>query len=143
MKHPLFVGHFDVNVRSFRPKVTKPIDLEKVHAVLLAHCDKEADGTPMAAELVEEVALPAAAGKWLGQIGQEDVHAKAGYLICPWLSGGVNKESVRFICNSMLALVYRFMSRVTQGTSRQKHWRKLGKRTALRALRGQTRMALG
>jgi hypothetical protein len=52
----------------------------------------------MVAELAEEVDFPAAAGKWLGRIGREDVHAKAGYLICPWLSGGVNKCSVRFIC---------------------------------------------
>lgn len=98
MKHQLFVGHFDVSVRSFRPKVTKPIDLAKVRALLLAHCDKEADGTPIVADLSKEVPLPAAAGQWLGRIGQEDVHIKAGYLICPWLSGGVNKESTRFIC---------------------------------------------
>lgn len=97
MKHPLFIGHFDVNVRSIRPRVTKPIDLEKVLAVLLTHCDREADGTPMVAEMTEEVALPVAAGMWLGRIGQEDVHAKAGYLVCPWLSGGVNKKSIMLI----------------------------------------------
>ena len=77
MIHPLFVGHFDETVRSFRPKVTRPIDLEKVRPILLAHCDRETDGTPITAELDEEVTLPAAAGKWLGRIGQEDVHAKA------------------------------------------------------------------
>jgi hypothetical protein len=99
MKHSLFVGHFDMNVRSFRPKVTKPIDLGKVRAILLAHCDKDADGTPIVAELVEQAPLPGNAGTWFGRIGREDVHAKAGYLICPWLSGGVNKESVRFICD--------------------------------------------
>jgi hypothetical protein len=98
MKHPLFVGHFDVSVRSYRPRVTKPINLEKVRAILLDHCDKEADGTPIVAELAEELDLPEGAGRWLGRIEQEDVHVKGGYLICPWLSGGVNQRSTRFIC---------------------------------------------
>ena len=98
MKHPLFVGHFDVGVRSYRPRVTKPLELDKVRAILLEHCDKEADGTPIVAELGEQEDLPATAGMWLGRIEQEDVHVKAGYLICPWLSGGVNKRSMEFIC---------------------------------------------
>lgn len=104
MKHPLFVGHFDVSVRSYRPRVTKPIDLDKVRAILLDHCDKEADGTPIVAELGGESELLAAAGEWLGRIEQEDVHVKAGYLICPWLSGDINNGSVRFICELYASL---------------------------------------
>jgi hypothetical protein len=41
---------------------------------------------------------------WLGRIGHEDVHFKAGYLICPWLSGEINQASVRFICNLQASL---------------------------------------
>lgn len=97
MKHPLFVGHFDTTVRSFRPKVTKPINLDRVRSILLAHCDKDADGMPIAAGLTQEIARPAVAGEWLGRIGHEDVHFKAGYLICPWLSAGINAESAKFV----------------------------------------------
>jgi hypothetical protein len=98
MKHPLFVGYFDVSARSYRPRVAKPINLDQVRAILLDHCDKEIDGTPIVAELGEEADLPEGAGKWLGRIAQEDVHVKAGYLICPWLSGDVNQRSIQFIC---------------------------------------------
>lgn len=97
MKHPLYVGHFDMSVRSSRPKVTKPIDLEEVRALLLGHCDKRPDGSPMAAELDEAAAVPEPGWTWLGRIRAEDVHTKAGYLICPWLSAGINRESVGLI----------------------------------------------
>ncbi len=50
------------------------------------------------ADLGEEEDLPTGRGTWLGRIEEEDVHIKAGYLICPWLSGNVNKRSVKFIC---------------------------------------------
>lgn len=95
MKHPLFVGHFDESVRSLRPKVTKPIDLDRVHAILIAHCDKGPDGSPMIAKVTIDCAV--ADHEWLGRLGQEDVVAKAGYLICPWLGIGINKASMRFI----------------------------------------------
>ncbi|HEV3387339.1 MAG TPA: hypothetical protein VG097_21145 [Gemmata sp.] len=38
------------------------------------------------------------AGAWLGRIEGEDVHLKGGYLVCPWLSAGINQISVKFIC---------------------------------------------
>ena len=103
MIHPLFVGYFDLSVRSIRPKITRPIDLDKVRAILLIYCDKEADGTPILAELDKKMP-PEPAGKWLGRIDHEDVHYKAGYLICPWLSAGSNKNSIRFICELYASL---------------------------------------
>jgi hypothetical protein len=101
MKHPLYVGHFDVSVRSFRPKVNKPIELNKVHTILAAYCDK-VDGTLAMAALADESA--GFEDGWLGRIEQEDVKFKAGYLICPWLGAGINEKSVRFICELQASL---------------------------------------
>jgi hypothetical protein len=94
MKHPLFVGHFDTTVRSYKPKVTKPITLASARTILAHYCDKTADGAPLLADSDESVISE---GGWLGRIGREDVHFKAGYLICPWLSGGINNGSLKFI----------------------------------------------
>jgi hypothetical protein len=97
MIHQLLVGHFDVSVRSFRPKVIKSIEVDRVQAILAAYCDKEGDGTPRMAQTVEQAT--GKAGAWLGRIGGEDVHLKGGYLVCPWFSAGINQISIRFICD--------------------------------------------
>jgi hypothetical protein len=102
MTHSLFLGYFDVSVRSFRPMVIKPIDLERVRAILAAYCDKNADRTLAMADSAEEAAE--SEGGWLGRIGQEDVQVKDGYLICPWLSAGINQASVGFICTLQASL---------------------------------------
>jgi hypothetical protein len=96
MIHQLLVGHFDVSVRSFSPKVIKSLEIDKVQAILASYCDKECDGTLRMAQTVEQPTDKA--GSWLGRIGGEDVHLKGGYLVCPWLSAGINQISVRFIC---------------------------------------------
>jgi hypothetical protein len=95
MIHQLFVAHFDVSIRSFRPKVEKSIALDKVQSILTAYCDKEPDGTLRIAEIVEQPTRTA--GAWLGRVGGEDVHLKGGYLVCPWLGAGINQISVKFI----------------------------------------------
>ena len=97
MIHQLLVGHFDESVRSFRPKVIKSLELDKVQAILASYCDKECDGTLRMAQTVERPT--GKAGAWLGRIGGEDVHLKGGYLVCPWLGAGINQISVRFICD--------------------------------------------
>lgn len=95
MIHPLFVGHFDVGVRSNSPAVIKSIDLLAVSEILGRHCDSKPDGSLM---IVNRAELSTEADStWLGKIGQEDVRFEAGYLVCPWLYGGMNRASARFI----------------------------------------------
>jgi|SRR5579872_2214285 len=96
MIHQLLVGHLDVGVRSFRPKVIKSLEIDKVKAILASYCDRECDGSLSMAQTVERPV--GKAGVWLGRIGGEDLHLKGGYLVCPWISAGVNHLSVRFIC---------------------------------------------
>jgi hypothetical protein len=94
MNHPLFVGYFDPTVRSSNPKVTASIDLDRVEAILIKHCDRGPDKAPVAA--AEDVEITPTC-KWLGRINKEDVLFMNGYLICPWLGCGINKASVAFI----------------------------------------------
>ena len=95
VKHFLFVGFFDVSARCSKPKVVKPVDIPQVLAILAKHSDKGIDDEP---SVDWEAASNNASGNiWLGQIEMESVLFKDGYLICPWLSAGVNKRSMNFV----------------------------------------------
>lgn len=97
MKHPVFVGHFDVAVRSFKPRVIRSLDMEHVLEIFRRYCDVDAAGHPIMAATREEFETASAPqfGQFVGQIGKETLLFKDGYLVCPWLD--LNAASINFI----------------------------------------------
>jgi len=102
MNHPLFVGHFDETVRSFKPKLKKRIDPNLVRNILIKYCDKGSDGEPIVNNTFED--SESRFGQDLGKINHESVVLRDGYLQCPWISSAINSASVTFIADLYLTL---------------------------------------
>ena len=97
MKHQLFVGHFNRAFRSIRPNVVKDIDINRVIEVLRSHCDRGEDGALLCVTGKHDLEAYDSPFKRIGCIEGDDVLWRSGYLICPWLSTGVNRRSVEFM----------------------------------------------
>src|SRR5258706_12773169 len=108
MLHPLYVGHFDPDVPSFRSKVSKPLDMDRVREILIKYCDEEPGGSPMIAAPNDPSAKVNDRWEWVGEIGSQSVLlSKEGYLQCIWLGG--NEATVRFareLSDSLGAQIY-------------------------------------
>lgn len=97
MKHDLFVGHFDRSVKSYIPRVIKPLDVAKVIAVFRTIGNMDAE---FAEEYLDTLPSRIHSGypEPVGYVGHSVIiWGKRGYLQCPWLNPGIVWESFAFI----------------------------------------------